>query len=364
MKKIKLFFIVVLCAISVFALCSCDSESATRIASASKTYVNIKADENVVEEENEKEAVIEENQEQQEENQEQEELSEIEAFVKGFLDGDGIKEKITEEELTVIVTEVFALDLDEEKVKLVVLAVVLNPSLTVDEVKDLSNAVLMALCDKPEVEEKIVYKSYKDYLNALEALYEEFAYVDELEEKVYALVDKLLEDLSDEEFDATCAELKQAKADYKAASAELEQAEEELNALYADVIAAHESEKSDKHHHGHHGYCDDYEDEYEDFFDDYFDDDDWEEYLEDYFNEWEKYFEEFDWDFEENVEEETEEDEQVVEPSKGQYGFSFSFGHKGSGAIYGSGSYGSKGDKSESDENEKSGEAVVSYKRF
>ena len=303
MKRIKLFVIIFICILGIFALTAC-SQSVTRtMISAKGDGENVEVDEEQDKEQEEvdlEEPVVQEN----EENEENEEVDEVQEFINKVLEVKGVLGKLSDDELKELVNVVLELELDEDKAILVAATVVLNPSLTVEDVKDLDVKVLEALCDKVD---EVVYASFATYKKALKELKEKYAYVDELEDQVYEYVYKLLEDLSDEEFDEVASLLKEAKKAYNEAKALFEAEKEALDILYADVLKNH---KEDKGHHGgkghHYGwgceFYDDLEDEFEDYYEFYFDEDDLDEFfgdftfefdedaLEGYFNDFFNYF--------------------------------------------------------------------------
>ena len=273
MKKIRLFVIVSICLLSLFLLAACTNQQGMR--------ANVAAKADPTEEEVVDPVVDEENEEEEQEEvgdvnePVDEEALKVEILVEKVLEVKGVSGKIEDEELKALVEAVLALDFEDEKTVLVVAAVVLNPGLEVEDVKDLNEKVLAALCDKPE--EKIVYASYQSYKKALKELEEKFAYMYELEDKTYEYAFELLEDLSDEAFDEVVNLLKEAKAAYKEAVELYEAEKEALDILYADVIANHKGNGCHGEGKGH-KFGFDYEYKYdfgfnkfdsEDFFDDF-----------------------------------------------------------------------------------------------
>lgn len=292
MKNIKLFVCALICLFALVAFTACSQ-------TASKIDVKVNADGETLNE-NDKEEVLpdeEINDEIDDEiddevDEEEPIVDELQEFVNKVLEVKGVKGKLGEEELKELAQSVLELELDEEKAILVVASVVLNPTLTVEDVKDLDVKVLKALCDKLDKSSELNYNQYK---KALKELKEKYAYIEELEDQVYDYLYKLLEDLSDEEFDQIAIALKEAKQALKEAEELFAAEKEALDVLFADVLKNHKTNG-----HGHHG-GKNWSFEYDYEFGCYeFDEDEFEKYFEDYSNEIEKYFEEFGKSFEFN----------------------------------------------------------------
>ena len=153
-------------------------------------------EEEATEEETTEEETVDENQTEETENEEDicdgEQIKErIRDRINRYFDNHGIFGKVSEQTLEEYQEMAEELDLPLGQVKMLMRALELNPELTLDELKDLSPNVLMALCKDKQNKNKINAEVRQEYKNGCEEIKENYANIPVLCEEIEAIETQL-----------------------------------------------------------------------------------------------------------------------------------------------------------------------------